>query len=408
MHYGLLLKIALLNLGRNRGRTLAAVMAVASGVIAFLLAGGYINWVFVDMREATIHSQLGHIQIVRPQFFDKGIATPYEFLLPADGKEQTTVKALPGFVSLAPRLTFSGLINRGDTTVSFSGEGIDPVAEKPITTRITLLEGKEMTSSNEKSVMLGEGLAKNLGAKPGDTVVLLTTTASGSASALEVTIAGIFATVTKEYDDYALRLPIDQARKLMRVNSATSWVVVLDEWQRTDPAVTLLENALPATEFQIVPWHALSDFYNKTVELFKKQVHVVRAIIGLIIILTISNTLTMAVLERTTEIGTSLAIGMRRSTIIQMFILEGGLIGMVGGTIGLVFGYLLSLLISAIGIPMPPAPGMAHGYIAGIIVSSELAMDAFFLAIVTTLLASTLPAWKAGRMNVVDALRYSQ
>lgn len=408
MHYGLLLKIALLNLGRNRGRTLAAVMAVASGVIAFLLAGGYINWVFVDMREATIHSQLGHIQIVRPQFFDKGIATPYEFLLPADGKEQTTVKALPGFVSLAPRLTFSGLINRGDTTVSFSGEGIDPVAEKPITTRITLLEGKEMTSSNEKSVMLGEGLAKNLGAKPGDTVVLLTTTASGSASALEVTIAGIFATVTKEYDDYALRLPIDQARKLMRVNSATSWVVVLDEWQRTDPAVTLLENALPATEFQIVPWHALSDFYNKTVELFKKQVHVVRAIIGLIIILTISNTLTMAVLERTTEIGTSLAIGMLRSTIIQMFILEGGLIGMVGGTIGLVFGYLLSLLISAIGIPMPPAPGMAHGYIAGIIVSSELAMDAFFLAIVTTLLASTLPAWKAGRMNVVDALRYSQ
>lgn len=408
MHYGLLLKIALLNLGRNRGRTLAAIMAVASGVIAYLLAGGYINWVFVDMREATIHSQLGHVQIVRPQFFDKGIASPYDFLLPADGKEQSTIRDLPGFVSLAPRLTFSGLINRGETTVSFSGEGIDPVAEKPITTRITLLEGKEMASSNEKSVMLGEGLAKNLGAEPGDTVVLLTNTASGSASALEVTVAGIFATVTKEYDDYALRLPIDQARKLMRVNSATSWVVVLDQWQRTDPAVELLKGTLPPSGFEVVPWHALSDFYNKTVELFKKQVHVVRAIIGLIIILTISNTLTMAVLERTTEIGTSLAIGMRRSTIIKMFILEGGLIGMVGGSIGLVCGYILSLVISAIGIPMPPAPGMAHGYIAGIIVSPELAMDAFVLAIVTTLLASAFPAWKAGRMNVVDALRYSQ
>jgi len=408
MHYGLLLKIALLNLGRNRGRTLAAIMAVASGVIAYLLAGGYINWVFVDMREATIHSQLGHVQIVRPQFFDKGIASPYDFLLPAEGKEQSTIRNLPGFVSLAPRLTFSGLINRGETTVSFSGEGIDPVAEKPITTRITLLEGREMASSNEKSVMLGEGLAKNLGAKPGDTVVLLTNTASGSASALEVTVAGIFATVTKEYDDYALRLPIEQARKLMRVNSATSWVVVLDQWQRTDPAVELLKGSLPPAGFEVVPWHALSDFYNKTVELFKKQVHVVRAIIGLIIILTISNTLTMAVLERTTEIGTSLAIGMRRSTIIQIFILEGCLIGIAGGSIGLVCGYILSLAISAIGIPMPPAPGMAHGYIAGIIISLELAMDAFFLAIFTTLLASAFPAWKAGRMNVVDALRYSQ
>lgn len=408
MHYGPLLKIALRNLGRNRGRTLAAVLTVASGVVAFLLAGGYINWVFVDMREATIHSQLGHIQIVRPQFFDKGIATPYEFLLPAEGEEQSIVRDLPGFVSLAPRLTFSGLINRDETTVSFSGEGIDPVAEKPITTRITLLAGREMESSNEKSVMLGEGLANSLGAKPGDTVVLLTNTASGSASALEVTVAGIFGTITKEYDDYALRLPIEQARKLMRVNSATSWVIVLDGWQRTDPAVASLGTKLPPTKFEVVPWHALSDFYNKTVELFKKQVHVVRVIIGLIIVLTISNTLTMAVLERTTEIGTSLAIGLRRNTIMKLFIIEGCLIGLLGGVIGLVLGFVLAEIISAIGIPMPAAPGMAHGYIAGIIISPQLAIDAFILAIVTTLLASAFPAWKAGRMNIVDALRYSQ
>lgn len=408
MHNWPLLNIALRNLGRNRGRTLAAALTVASGVIAYLLAGGYINWVFVDMREATIHSQLGHIQVVRPQFFDKGIADPYQFLLPADGKEQMAIRNLPGFVSLAPRLTFSGLINLGETTVTFSGEGIDPVSEKPITTRITLLAGKELQSSNEKSVMLGEGLANNLGAKPGDTVVLLTTTASGSASALEVTVAGIFGTVTKEYDDYALRLPIEQARKLMRVNSATSWVIVLDEWQRTDPAISNLAAKLPSSDFEAVPWHALSDFYNKTVELFKKQVHVVRVIIGLIIILTISNTLTMTVLERTTEIGTSLAIGLRRATIIQLFIIEGGLIGLVGGVIGLLIGYILGSIISAIGIPMPPAPGMVHGYTAGIVISPQLAIDAFILAIVTTLLASTFPAWKAGRMNIVDALRYSQ
>lgn len=408
MHNWPLLNIALRNLGRNRGRTLAAVLTVASGVIAFLLAGGYINWVFVDMREATIHSQLGHIQIVRPQFFDKGIADPYKFLLPPEGKEQSAVRSLPGFVSLAPRLTFSGLINLGETTVTFSGEGIDPISEKPITTRITLLAGEELQSSNEKSVMLGEGLANNLGAKPGDTVVLLTTTAGGSASALEVTVAGIFGTVTKEYDDYALRLPIEQARKLMRVNSATSWVVVLDEWQRTDPAVASLATTLPSSEFEAVPWHALSDFYNKTVELFKKQVHVVRVIIGLIIILTISNTLTMTVLERTTEIGTSLAIGLRRATIIQLFIIEGGLIGLVGGVIGLLAGFALGSIISVIGIPMPPAPGMAHGYTAGIVISPQLAIDAFILAIVTTLLASIFPAWKAGRMNIVDALRYSQ
>lgn len=251
-------------------------------------------------------------------------------------------------------------------------------------------------------------MAQSLGAKPGDTVVLLTTTANGRASAVEVTVAGIFATVTKEYDDYALRLPIQQARKLMRADSATSWVVVLDQWQRTDPAVEQLRATLPAKDFEIVPWHALSDFYNKTVELFKKQVHVVRVIIGLIIILTISNTLTMTVLERTTEIGTGLAIGLRRGKIMRMFIIEGGLIGLVGGILGVIVGYLLGSIISAIGIPMPPAPGMAHGYTAGIVISSQLAIDAFILSVVTTLLASGFPAWKAGRMNIVDALRYGQ
>jgi putative ABC transport system permease protein len=92
----------------------------------------------------------------------------------------------------------------------------------------------------------------------------------------------------------------------------------------------------------------------------------------------------------------------------QLFIIEGCLIGLVGGVIGLIVGSILGAIISAIGIPMPAAPGMAHGYTAGIIISPQLAIDAFFLAIVTTLLASAFPAWKAGRMNIVDALRYSQ
>jgi len=76
------------NLRRNSQRTLVAVLTVASGIIAFFLAGGFIAWIFQDMREATIRSQLGHIQIVRPGYFEKGIADPYAFLLPADSAEQ--------------------------------------------------------------------------------------------------------------------------------------------------------------------------------------------------------------------------------------------------------------------------------------------------------------------------------
>jgi putative ABC transport system permease protein len=381
---------------------------VAGGVMSFLLAGGFISWVFHDMREATIHSQLGHIQIVRPGYFEKGIADPYAFLLPGDSAALSSLEKLDGVKSVTPRLAFSGLASFGDVTVAFSGEGIDPIREQPISSRITIKEGQNLSRLDESSVILGEGLAKSLGVKPGDLIVLLGTAANGSANAIEVTVAGTFFTIYKDYDDTALRLPIPLARKLMRVSGATSWVALLDETDNTAKTIEAARPALPVAEFQIVPWTELADFYNKTVVLFSKQVDVVKIIIGLIIILTISNTQTMSVLERTMEIGTSLAIGVRSAEIMQLFLVEGALIGLAGGVIGVSVGYGLAELISAIGIPMPPPPGMARGYTGQILVSSSLAIDALLLALTTTLVASVMPAWKASRMNIVDALRSGQ
>lgn len=402
------IRIATRNLRRNTKRTLVAVLTVSGGVVAFLLAGGFIDWILLNMREGTIHSQLGHIQIVRPSYFEKGIADPYHFLLPSNSQEQATVSATPGLRTLSSRLAFSGLLSLNEGTVPFIGEGIDPELERPISSRINIISGHDLTDRKERAVLLGEGLAKSIGAMAGDTVVLLATAANGSATAVEVVVAGVFSTYSKEFDDNALRLPLDIARKLMRVDGATSWVVLLDDTDKTKSAVSFLSAGLPSEQFEVVPWSKLADFYNKTAVLFSKQVEVVKLIIGLIVILTISNTQTMSVLERTTEIGTSLAIGLRNSVIMQIFLLEGVLIGVAGGVFGVALGYLLAAVISAVGIPMPPPPGMAHGYTGEILVSLPLALDAIVLALTTTLLASLMPAWRASRMNIVDALRCNQ
>jgi len=401
-------RLASRNLRRNIQRTLVALLTVAGGIVAFLMAGGFIAWIFQDMRESTIHSQLGHLQIVKPSYYEKGIADPYAFLLPARSPEQALIEQTDGLVSLTPRLAFSGLASHGEVTVAFVGEGIDPEHERPISSRITLVAGRDLADGNEPALMLGEGLARSLGVKPEAVVVLLATAANGSPNAVEVKVAGIFATVSKEYDDSALRLPIGLARKLMRVDGATSWVALLDHTGRTEKAVESLRSRLPDKNFEVIPWFALADFYNKTVVLFSKQISVVKFIIGLIIILTISNTQTMSVLERTREIGTSLALGQRRQVVMRMFLAEGILIGVAGGLLGLLLGYFLAAIISAIGIPMPPPPGMARGYIGQILIDAALAGDALVLAITTTLIASIMPAWKASRMNIVDALRYNQ
>jgi putative ABC transport system permease protein len=169
-----------------------------------------------------------------------------------------------------------------------------------------------------------------------------------------------------------------------------------------------MRERLAGRPVEVTPWWALADFYNKTVELFSKQLGVVRFIVAVIIVLSISNTMVMAVLERTWEIGTSMALGVPRRSILALFLVEGLLLGVLGGAIGLALGAAVAALLSAVGIPMPPPPGMAHGFTGGVLFTPAIAAGAFAIAVATTLAASVYPARKASRLPIVDALRHNR
>ncbi len=139
-----------------------------------------------------------------------------------------------------------------------------------------------------------------------------------------------------------------------------------------------------------------------------RQFGVIQGIIGLIIVLSISNTLMMNVMERRGEIGTAMALGLRRSNIQRQFLIEGVILGLLGGVVGALLGSLLGALISWIGIPMPPPPGTEAGYTAQIQNSWRLTADAVILAVGTTMIAGLYPSWRAARMNIVDALRVNR
>ncbi len=93
-----------------------------------------------------------------------------------------------------------------------------------------------------------------------------------------------------------------------------------------------------ADGLEVVPWYQLADFYNKTVALFSKQVGVLKLIIAAIIVLSISNTFMMSILERTSEIGTMMALGANRRVILWRFLTEGAVLGITGGLIGVIAG----------------------------------------------------------------------
>jgi putative ABC transport system permease protein len=185
-------------------------------------------------------------------------------------------------------------------------------------------------------------------------------------------------------------------------------VVLLNDTAQTDTMVVQLRNRLPRSDFEIVPWYVLADFYNKTVTLFAKQIQGIKLIIALIILFSISNTMMMNVMERIGEIGTYMALGTKRIGIMQRFMSEGILLGCLGGIFGLAIGLLLAITISSVGIPMPPPPGMARGYTGEILVTRNIALESLMLVVGTTVAASIYPAWKASRMQIVDALRHNR
>ncbi len=227
-------------------------------------------------------------------------------------------------------------------------------------------------------------------------------------NAIEVKVRGLFATVSKAYDDSAMRAPTFVAQTLLRVDGAHRWVVVLRDTADTPAALAEFRSRFADQDLEFVPWYELADFYNKTVQLLSRQMGFMHGIIGLLIVLTIANSMMMSVLERTSEIGTSMALGTPRRGILAQFVTEGLVLGLVGGLAGLLLGIGLAALISAVGIPMPPPPGQTQSYRAGMIVTPPAVLQAFALAAVSALVAALYPAWKASRIEIVDALRHGR
>lgn len=403
------LLVAARNLLRNRRRALIALLTVSAGVVAMVLADGFMQWIFWAMREGTIQSQLGHIQVVRPGYLNAGAADPFKFILPDSLPQRAAMEKTPGVKLVAPRLAIAGLVSHGETTVSFLADGVNPEKEEELSKAFRIVEGKNLSGPDAQEVVIGKGLARNLGVKPGDTVALLASPSTGGVNGVEATVAGIFITGSQSYDDSALRLPARLGQTLLRVDGTHGWLVLLEETETTDDFLARFRQAYPpqATGLEFVPWYERADFYNKTVALFSRQILVLKLIIGCIIVLSISNMLIMNVLERTGEIGTLLAIGFKRVKVMRLFALEGLLLGLAGGGIGLAAGFGLAELISFVGIPMPPPPGMEEGYTGAIRATPAVLATAFGVAFGTTVLAGLYPAWKASRLSIINALRHN-
>lgn len=390
---------------RQKTRSSLTLAAIALGVASLILAGGYIEDTLLQLREATIKSRLGHLQVYKAGLYASGGQRPFEYLIEDTSVVEKIVGALPGVVSQARRLSFSGLISNGRGDLPIWGEGIEPEPESHIGSALTMLHGRRLANSDKMAIVLGEGLAKVLKVKVGDSVDLILSTSGGAMNTLDFTIVGVFRSMSKEYDARGVQIPLPAAAELVDTAGVGALVVLLENTEQTEGALATLTARLPTSNYEVKTWRELADFFTSTEAFYKRQFAVLNFVILVMVLLSVANTVNMTLHERMGEFGIIRALGRRGIDVFRLVMVESLVLGVIGAALGVIIGVTLALLISAAGIPMPPGPNSEAGLIATIRLVPSVLSAAFALGVVGTVLASLLPARRVARAPLVEALR---
>jgi len=398
-------RLARRNVARQRARSAMALAAIALGVAAIIVAGGFIHDVYIQFAESIIHSQYGHVQVHRRGYSLHGTQRPMDYLVERPAELTASVARLTQGDIVLSRLRFVGLANAGGSDVPIVGEGVDPALENRLGTFVQRVAGRSLTNADRYALEVGDGVAKALRVAPGQPVTLGIVTPDGALNSLEFEVVGVFRTYSKDFDQRAVRLPLATAQELFATGGANEIVVVLGATAATDATAGKLRAALPSAEYEVRTWRELADFYGKTVQLFDRQFGFLQVVLFLLIVLSVSNTINAAAFERLPEFGTMLALGNSRGDVRRLILLECAILGVVGSVIGILLGTLLALALSAIGIPMPPPPNTDLGYTAQIRLVPQVLLGAFAVGAVSAIVAGVVPSWKIAAMEPVDALR---
>ena len=400
-----MLRFALRNLFRQGLRTSLTLAAIAFGVAALIVSGGFLNDLLIQLGEATIHSQTGHLQVAKRGYFASGATAPERYRFPDEQHARAIMLAQPGVRDVLGRVRFSGLISNGRADWPIVGEGIEPGKETRLGTYMQIVAGRTLDDRSRFGVMVGEGVADALRLHPGDHVTLLANTDQGALNSVDLDVLGVFRTYSRDYDARAVRISFEAAKDLLGTDATSVLVASLDRTEDTDSVASALRRRFAGRPVDVKTWIQLNDFYEKTVDLYRQQFGILQAIMLVMVLLGVANSVNMSMFERVGEFGTMRALGNRPRRVFGQIVVEGTVLGTLGAALGAGIGIGMAIALSAIGIPMPPPPNANLGYVATIRVVPMVIVQACFAGFAAAVIASLVPARRLSRMPIVDALR---
>ncbi|MDD2921633.1 MAG: ABC transporter permease [Anaerolineales bacterium] len=398
-----LFKMAFRDLGRNKRRTLLSALAVSVGMSLLLLMASVVAGEMRGALQNTIQLQSGHLQIRSVNYDENKISLKWDDLIANPQGVIAQVKALPQVTDATPRLIASGIVSRGENSRGVQLIGIDPSAPANQVFRAGLLEGAFIAADDREGIMIGKPLAQKFDLKVGDTVSLLVNKSEGDVDEQLVIVRGIYTTNTTSYDESTVFMPLAKAQVFTGAGDhATIIFILLQDRELAD----VVAAAIQSSNLQTVTWRGM----NKMVVQFEDFAGAYMVVLYLIVLgitaTVVTNTLVMAVFERTREIGILSAIGMKGGRIMAQFLVEGALIATGGIIGGLILGGMLSMYFAKYGFYVGDM-GLT-GMLMGDQIYAYLTLnDAIYLTVtayVVTLIASLYPATLAARMEPVEAL----
>ncbi len=398
-----LLKMAFRDLGRNKRRSILSALAVSVGMGLLLLMAAVIAGEIRGALENTINIESGHLQIRAVNYDENKVSLKWADLIENPDQVVAQVKSISQVAVATPRLFASGIVTLGNNSRGVKVIGIDPASAANQPFRQGLLSGDFLTADDRSGILVGKPLAEKFKLNVGDPVSLLVNTSDGSVAEQAFTVRGIYTTNNAGYDETTVFMPLAKAQTITNTTNHASTIFILLRDREQSNAVA---DALQSPGYQILTWQKMNDLIVQ-MEQFAGAYMVVLYLIVLGITATVvTNTLVMAVFERTREIGILSAMGMKGLRIMAQFLTEGFLIATGGVIGGMIFGGLLVVYFAKFGFFIGNF-GLT-GYLLGDTIYAYLTpRDTISLTIVTyiiTLIASLYPAVLAARMEPIEAL----
>ena len=405
----LYLRLAWRNIWRHKRRTVIIVLAMSLTLAMMMFYDGLMNG-FTDAIYGNAVKVLGgNIQVHAEGYRSQANSTP---LLPlADAQAVVSAaEANPLVIAATQRINTGGLVTSREGAFAVSITGLEP--EKELKVNIIgqyVTEGRNITSDDTDSILIGKGLADAMNVKVGDRITMVGRSQHKEMRQRTMTIVGIYDLGMADIEKQSVYISLSEAKSLYELTSPTEVAIFLQHLGQEDEVISSLKSSVSGYEIESFEanYPDLALAINSKTGVMNIFSVIIIAIAGVGIL----NLLLMAVYERTREIGVLGAMGLKPRQISLLFILEGTMIGLVGVAVGIVFGLALNGSLMSVGLDFNAYSGITS-YMALIKDrvyptwgTEKLLMRASMVAIISAL-AAVIPAIEAGHREPAEALHF--